>query len=41
MYLLEFRMLEPRQILGHVCHALRQSPDLILKVWEIAKQVFP
>jgi hypothetical protein len=41
MYPLEFGMLELRRILGRACHALRQLPDLMLKVWEMAKRVFP
>jgi hypothetical protein len=37
MYPLEFGMLELRRILGYACHALRQSPDPMSKVWEMAK----
>jgi hypothetical protein len=40
MHLLELGMLELRQILGCACYTLQQAPDLILKVWEMAKQVF-
>jgi hypothetical protein len=34
---LELGMLEPRRILGRACYALRQAPDSMSKVWEMAK----